>query len=428
MIGARDRPRLVTDRERRALEAIDSEGLVECLSELIAFRSLGGEESPIQERVAGLMSEFGLEVDRWPIDLEALRGHPAHTVEIERDEALGVVGALGEGDGATLILNGHVDVVPEGDPARWTVPAWRGTVSAGRVWGRGSADMKGGLCCALFAARAIREAGLELAGRLLIHSVVGEEDGGLGTLAAIERGHVGEAAIVLEPTGLVVAPAQAGALGFRLTVPGKAAHGALRAEGVDPLEKFLPLHAAMREFEDRLNREGADPLFSAYEIPYALCIGRVEAGIWASTVAESLICEGRLGVPVDADLGETRRAFAEAIGEAARSDPWLRAHPPILAWPGAQFGPAAIPADHELVRVLAGAHEAATGRRPEVRGVPYGADMRLLVNEGGVPTVIYGPGDVRRAHAPDEFVPIAELEAATRALALAALRFCGVRG
>jgi hypothetical protein len=146
----------VTGLERRVLAAVDADALVQTVCDLIAFQSLGGQESPVQERVAELMNASGMEVDLWQLDMDALRRDPAYSAEIERDQALGVVGRMGSGDGPTLVLNGHVDVVPAGDLARWSSPPWRGTVREGRVWGRGSADMKGGLCCALFAVRAAR--------------------------------------------------------------------------------------------------------------------------------------------------------------------------------------------------------------------------------------------------------------------------------
>lgn len=419
--------------ERKVLAAIDADGLVETLCELIAIPSEGGFETPAQHRVAALMEAFGMEVDVWDIDFEALRKQPAWTVEIERDHGLGVVGTLGNGGGPTLILNGHIDVVPGGEPERWRYPPWQGTVAGRRVYGRGSADMKGGLCCALFAARAIRDAGIELPGRLMIQSVIGEEDGGAGTLAAVERGYCrsgrfgGDAAIIMEPTELMVAPAQAGAFGFRITVPGLAAHGALREEGVDPIEKFVPIYTAMREFESRRNRTVNDPMFAAYEIPFALCVGKLQCGIWASTVAEALVCEGRLGVGADEDSQHVREAFEKTVREAAASDAWLNAHPPTVEWTGAQFEPAAIDAGHRIVTTLSASFGDATGSDAIVRGMPYGADMRLLVHQGGTPTVLFGPGDVRHAHAPDEFVVIDELVSATRTLALTALRFCGRR-
>lgn len=409
--------------EQKVLAAINAEGLIETLCELIAIPSEGGFETPAQERVAALMEAFGMDVDVWDINFDALRRHPAYTVEIEREHALGVVGTLGRADGPTLILNGHIDVVPAGELERWRYPPWQGTVDNGRVYGRGSADMKGGLCCALFAARAIRDAGFELPGRLMIQSVIGEEDGGAGTLAAIERGHCGDAAIIMEPTELMIAPAQAGAFGFRITVPGLAAHGALREEGVDPIEKFMPIYGALREFESARNSSVADPMFEAYEIPFALCVGKLQCGIWASTVAEVLVCEGRLGVATDEDSKQVRSAFEARVRDAAASDPWLKDHPPVVEWTGAQFEPAAIDSGHRIVTTLTESFRDATGDDAIVRGMPYGADMRLLVHQGNTPTVLFGPGNVRHAHAPDEFVTIDDLVSATRTLALTALRF-----
>ena len=158
-------------------------------------------------------------------------------------------GAAADGAGRDLLLNGHIDVAPVGDEAAWTAPPWEPVLRDGRVYGRGAVDMKGGLCCALFAAKAIRDAGLRLRGRLSVASVAGEEDGGTGTLAAILRGHTAHGAVVVEPTRLRVVPAQAGSLMFRLTVHGLSAHGCVREEGVSAVESFVPLLAALRRLE-----------------------------------------------------------------------------------------------------------------------------------------------------------------------------------
>lgn len=409
--------------ERRVLEAIDGEALLDTLSELVALPSVGGQETPAQERMAELMEAIGLEVETWKLDLARLRTHPAHTVEIDRDEALGVIGRVGSGSGPTLILNGHVDVVPAGDLDRWTYPPWQATVDDHCVYGRGTADMKGGLCCALFALKALVDAGVSPPGTIEFQSVVGEEDGGLGTLGAVEYGSVGDAAIVMEPTQLKVAPAQAGALSFRITVSGEAAHGALRTEGTDPIDKFIPLYRALQNFEARRNQAVDDPLFSAYDVPFALCVGTIEAGVWPSTVAESLVAEGRLGVGPHEDLDAVRSAFEDVVHDTARGDSWLHDHPPTVTWWGAQFAPARIPTDHPLVSTVTESYQTVTDQSSTVEGMPYGADMRLLVNQGNTPTLLFGPGDVRRAHAPDEFVPIDELMTATKVLALSMLRF-----
>jgi len=412
--------------ERRILNAIDAESLLATLADLIAIRSLGGQETPAQEYVAEFMDRLGMEVDVWELNLDALRQHPAFSMEIERPGALGVVGAMGEDcGGQSLILNGHVDVVPAGDEARWHHPPWQATVTDGRVYGRGACDMKGGLVCALYAAKAIRDAGVRLRGRLLIESVVGEEDGGVGTLAAVLRGYRADGAVVVEPTELAVAPAQAGALSFRVTVPGHSAHGCVREEGVSAIEKFFPVQQALMDLERARNQAAVHPLYARYRLPYALCIGRLEAGDWASSVAEWLVFQGRYGVAPGENVTEARRQFEEAVTQAVQADPWLREHPPTVEWWGGQFAPASIPTDHPLVETLTTAFAKATGAPARVEGMTYGADMRLLVNEGQTPTVLFGPGDVRCSHRPDEFVPADDLLAATQTLALATVRVCG---
>lgn len=417
--------------ERRVAEAVDGDRLFALLADLIAIESVANRETPAQERVAAEMRAIGLETDVWEIDFERLRRHPAYTADVERHEGLGVVGttgrAGGRGEGRTLILNGHIDVVPAGDVARWTSPPFELSRRDGRLFGRGVVDMKGQLCSALAAARALSDSGVELAGRLQIQSVIGEEDGGAGMLATLERGHTGDGAIVLEPTEFVIAPAQAGALSFRLTVPGLAAHGAMREEGVDPVEKFIPIFQRLRALEAERNRDVADPLFRGEALPYALTMGRLRAGIWPSTVAERLVVEGRYGVAPGEDLAAARRALENAVAEAASGDAWLRDHPPAVDWTGAQFAPARTDERDPVVGTLAGAVRAVRGATPRVGGVRYGADMRLLVNHGRVPTVLFGPGDVREAHRPDESIRAADLVETARILALTAIRFCGIR-
>lgn len=414
--------------EERVLAAIDQEGLLAALAELVAIPSLDGtpEENRAQEAAAAIMRRCGLDVQVWELDLPALYAHPDCSWEVPRERALGVVGALGaDRGGRSLIFNGHLDVVPAGDPANWTYPAWRATVADGRVYGRGSVDMKAGVCCAIFAAKALRDAGVRLRGRLQVQTVVGEEDGGLGTLGAIVAGHRADAAVVIEPTELRVAPLQAGAHNFRLTVYGLAAHGCVREEGVSAIEKFAPLHRAILELERERNERHRHPLFARYRTPYPICIGTVRAGTWASSEAESLVAEGRCGIAIGEDPMAARRELEEAVARAAAADPWMRAHPPRVEWWGGTFDPAGTPEDHPIVGAVAGSFGDAAGAPAALEGMTYGADMRLLVNVGGIPTVLFGPGDVRVSHRPDEYVPIADIVACTRTLALTALRFCG---
>src|SRR5919197_918151 len=163
--------------EQRVLGAIDIDGMVAFLCELIAIPSLDGQiaEVAVQQHIADWMRWNWLAVDLWELDFAGLRRHPDFCWEVERERGLGLVGVLGEDRcGRSLIFNGHTDVVPSGDAANWRFPPWQGTVDGGRVYGRGSVDMKGGLCCALFAAKALRDAGVRLNGRLMVESVIGE--------------------------------------------------------------------------------------------------------------------------------------------------------------------------------------------------------------------------------------------------------------
>lgn len=427
----------LTPAERRVCEAVDAGALLDLLADMIAIESVANEETPAQERVAEEMHDLGLEVDAWPIDFDELKRHPAYTSDVDRHEGLGVVGTYrgsspapqsgtaGSPPGRTLILNGHVDVVPAGDLTRWTRPPFRLTQEGDRLFGRGVVDMKGAVCSALAAVRALRDAEVQLAGALQIQSVIAEEDGGAGTLATIERGHTGDGAIVLEPTRFVLAPAQAGALSFQITVPGQAAHGAFREEGVDPVEKFIPIFEALRGLEATRNTNVADPLFAADALPYALTMGRLQAGIWPSTVAESLLVEGRYGIAPGESEVSARAALEAAVEEACSSDTWLSEHPATVEWDGAQFAAARTEETNPIVTTIEATAPVILGSELTLGGMRFGADMRLLVNQGGIPTVLFGPGEVREAHAPDESVLLSDLVLTAKVAAVTAMRFCG---
>ena len=416
--------------EKNVLEQINFDEMLTFLDELVAIQSLDGtaEEVVVQKRVSTKLSELGFNVDEWQVDFDQLKNHPSYSAEVERPEGIGVVGSWGNEDGPSLLLNGHTDVVPAGELERWNFDPWRATYDeeSGNVYGRGALDMKGGLCCAIYAIKAIMNAGVKLKGKVSVESVFGEEDGGSGTLAAIVRGHKADAAVIMEPTELMIAPAQAGCFNFKVTIPGKAAHGAMRFEGVDPLEKFVLVYQAILAYERTRNTGVTHPMFKQYEAPYPICCGVIRAGNWASTVAESLTFEGRYGIEPGEDLDEAREAFEAVVRNVAMADPWLRDNPPVVEWWGGQFDPAEISLSHPIVQTAETAFVDVEGRLPTVRGMTYGADMRLLVNDGETPTIMFGPGDVRLAHRPDEYVPLADLKTCARTLALMIMRFCGV--
>jgi acetylornithine deacetylase len=414
--------------EARALDAVDDAGLVRCLEQLLRIPSVSGTEAEneAQRWFEGAMREHGLETDLWSIPLAETVGHPDFPgAEVHRDAALGLVGSWGDRSGPTLVLNGHIDVVPSGDLAQWKDgDAFSGVTRDGNVYGRGACDMKGGLVCSLFAIAAVRAAGVKLRGGVLLESVVGEEDGGLGTFATLRRGYRGDAAIIAEPTDLAIIPACAGALTFRLRLLGRSAHASVRTEGVSVLEKFWLIWRALDTLEVRRNAK-KDPLFTHHPLPLPLSVGTLQAGDWPSSVPDQLVAEGRIGVGLGETREDARRELEQTIAAVCASDPWLRENPVAVEWYGGQFASGQIPVDHPLVDLVAGAHTTLRGDAPAVHAAPYGSDLRLMVGLGGIPTLHYGPGNVKHAHAPNEHVPVEQLRAVTRAMVLAIVRFCG---
>lgn len=417
----------------RLLEFLDGHAgdMVADLAGLVRVPSISGtaEENAIQGVLGERLAGDGLEVDAWAIPMgETVAAADFPGMEVERGEAWGTVGRLpGTGDGTSLMLNAHVDVVPPGDLEPWgdQVP-FSGSVAADTVYGRGACDMKAGLVAALWTVRAFTALRVPLRGDLILGTVVGEEDGGLGTYAMLRRGWRADACVIPEPTSLDIAPGNSGALTFRLIVRGRATHASRRTSGVSAIEKFIGVFAALRRLEARRNAV-KHPIMERWDLPIPIELGTIAAGGWASSVPDRLTSNGRMGVAIGEDVADARHALEEAVAEASAADPWLRDNPVEVQWWGGQFAPGLTDADAAIIGVVERAHAAVSGRAQATWGTPYGSDLRLMTNMGGVPTLHYGPGDASLAHAPRESVPVSELLTAARALTLVALEHCGVR-
>lgn len=419
----------------RVLDAVDAdrEAMVALLTRMVREPSVGGsdEENSAQAHLAEVMDADGLDVDHWQVPLAETLAHPDFPgVEVDRREAWGLVGRLpgrGDGDGPSLMLQGHIDVVPAGPDHAWRDGSpYSGEVVSGELHGRGTCDMKGGLVAAVWAVRALRRAGVPLRGDVLLASVQGEEDGGLGSFAMLERGWRADACVIPEPTGLDVVPANAGALTFRLRVTGVATHASRRLSGVSALDKLWPVWRALQELE-RVRNADPDPLVRRWELPYPISLGTVHGGIWASSVPDLVEVEGRLGVALGEPVEDARAALEAAVATACAQDPWLRDHPVEVVWWGGQFAPGRTDPDHPLVHGLRAARARSGGpgtREPELWGAPYGSDLRLMT-AAGVPTVQFGPGDAGLAHSTEERVPLDEVLSVARTLAVLAVDTCG---
>lgn len=387
------------------------------LAQLVSIDSVGGSEGEVmaQRWSAATLQGLGLDVDLWRIDLDEVRADPDFPgEEVEREEAWGCVGVSGEGTPA-LVLNGHLDVVPSGDPESWTgANPWHLHEDDGVWFGRGVCDMKGGVVAIIAAARAVADAGVTLTRPFAVHTVIGEEDGGLGTFATLRRGHTGDACLIAEPTAHQIVAANAGSLTFRVEVPGHSTHGSMRLAGTSAIEVFESIHRSLRELEARRNATPPPPFTGT---PWPISVGILQAGEWASTVPDLVVAEGRHGVMPGESFADAKAAFEGAV--RAADHPFLRESPAVVTWPGGHFAAGALPAGHAFL----GEVSDALGTSPDVVGAPYGSDLRLY-QAAGVPTVQYGPGDIQHAHAVDEQVSIDDVVTAAEAYARLILTRC----
>lgn len=412
--------------EQDVLARINAGRIHQDLTSLIAIPSVGGseDEHEVQSWCAERLSGIGLEVDHWKIDVPTLAKEPDFPgMEVERDEAWGCVGVSGGGGDPALILNGHVDVVPPGDLDRWPNRDPYTLRDDGNVWaGRGACDMKGGVVALIAAAAAVRASGVTLARPFALHTVIGEEDGGLGTYATLRRGHSGDACLIAEPTNRQIVVANAGSLTFRIEIAGRATHGSTRRAGISAIEKFEVLHGALRRLEADRNR-ARHRLFGDSDLPWPLSVGIIRAGDWASTVPDLCIAEGRYGVMPGESLDEAIAAFDAAIGAAVAEDPWFSENPPTLSWPGGRFAPAELSLDHPLIGHMQDAVTDAGAPFAPAVGLSCGSDMRQY-SAVGIPTLQYGPGNIEFAHADGEHVEPSAIVECARAYSLMILRSC----
>jgi len=418
----------LSDVEQAAADAVDPAWTIAALERLVRVPSVTGDESAVQDEVERLLAEAGVAPERLEPDPAEARADPDWPgEEMPRNTLPIVLGRLGRRGGPRLVLVGHVDVVPIGDPATWSHDPWAAERDGDRLYGRGAVDMKGGVASILGALQAVKRSGLEqrLGGEILFASVPSEEDGGQGMLAAIRAGVTGDKAVITEPTGLDIVIAHAGAITFRLTVPGRAAHASVRREGVSALDNLQTLVRALQADEAARNGAETDPLMTVHGLPYATIIGKVAGGDWASTVIDRVVAEGRYGVKLGQSWRDAERDLLRCIDDANESDPFLRDHPATVELTGGRFSSARIAADHPLPVGLAAVASSTLGREIEFHGEPYGADMRLLVNEGGTPTVIFGPGEKTVAHSADEWVSVEQVLACARTLAAWLVRELG---
>jgi acetylornithine deacetylase len=393
------------------------------LEDLVRADSTLGREDAAQAVLADALRGLGFAAERLPIpeDIAAdpLAGIPPRSYAGRADLVARRPGV--DARRPSLLLNGHIDVVPVEDAGGWSGPPFEPVVRDGWMVGRGAGDMKCGFAMGVLALRALDAVrpGWQH-GDLTMLAVIEEECTGNGTLAAGRAGVLADAAVLLEPTDLELLLAGIAIVWIEITVEGRAGHAEAAGSSVNPILASVAVLDGLRRLEQRMNDEHrtgrGDPAFATIEAPYGVNVGRFASGSWASSVPEVARIDVRVGHPAAWTAEKTLEQVRRAVQEAGRHDPWLTRHPPTYRLNGYRAERYAQDPDHPLVRRLARAHEAAHGSTP--RAVPIGSttDARYYLNQFAMPALAYGPR-ARDIHGVDEAVELASIVNGARTLA-----------
>jgi len=411
---------------RAVEEAFDDQ--VRFLTELTRLPSLRGQEAPAQDFMAAAMRARGLGVDRWKVRVEDIQHLPGFSpVAVSYENAWNVVGAhrpAGSAQGRSLILNGHIDVVPTGPHDMWSHPPFEPRVADGWMSGRGAGDMKAGLSANLFALDALARLGLAPAAELYLQSVIEEECTGNGALACLQRGYRAAAALITEPSGETLGAAQVGVMWFQVKVRGKPAHVAYASTGANAIEACFPLIAALHALEERWNAT-RHPAFAEHAHPINFVVSRIEGGDWTSSVPSWCTFDMRIGLYPGQDLAAVRAEVEATLAQAAKKDAFLAHNPPQVVYHGFQAEGYVLQKDTEAQRLLERCHAAVAGAALGQRVGTGTTDARFYGLYAGIPALVYGP-KAENIHAFDERVELASVRRVTQSVALFIAEWCGV--
>ncbi|MBL8341917.1 MAG: ArgE/DapE family deacylase [Rubrivivax sp.] len=406
---------------------------VALLKRLVAEPSLLGQETSAQVLMAGEFAALGLEVREFEIDENKLHGHPGYSPSIVsyqgRRNVVGLHRPAGPVRGRSLILNGHIDVVPVGAERLWSHPPFEPHIErradGDRLYGRGAADMKAGIVAYTMALRALQRLGCEPAAPVTLQSVIEEECTGNGALACLLEGYTADAAVIPEP-GQDVLSAQLGVMWVTLDVYGVPVHAAVAHTGIGAIEFAQHLVAELRRLEAKWNEPARrHSMYCGHEHPINFNLGRIEGGEWSSSVSTHCRVDLRLGFYPGRTPAEVRAEVEALIRAAHAAHPQRDSVTVEVSYHGFQAEGLVVDLQQPAMLALMQAHADITGRPCATRASTATTDVRFFHLYGHIPCTCYGPAG-ERIHGIDEWVSLPSLHEVTAVLALFIARWCGV--
>ncbi|MDQ0245414.1 acetylornithine deacetylase [Bacillus fengqiuensis] len=397
------------------------------LKRLVQEASVQGAEKYAQALIVEKLRQLGLPIDIWTPNARQLQQHAGFAAtRTSFEDSPNVVAMLkGAGGGRSIILNGHIDVVPEGDESLWTYDPYSAHIKDGKLYGRGSSDMKGGQTASLLAMEAIISLGISLKGDLIFQSVIEEKSGGAGALACLLRGYQADAALIPKPTNMQIFLKQQGSMWFRIKVKGQCGYGKTNVEEGTAIEKAIIVIGHLRELEALRNHRLQDSLSKRAALPTSITIGKIEGGTWPSSFTDTVTLEGRMGVALSETLTEARHEMGEWLERLQEMYPCFGKYPVVLEWFGAQCQPCEVEPSHELVKVLTSQYKLVKREEPAMGVSTQGTDGSILTNIGHIPVILFGPGKTESAHFPDEYIELEHVFEAAEIIALTVINWCG---
>jgi acetylornithine deacetylase len=419
----------MTDANReKILAEIDAgkEGAIAFLQRMVSIPSVTGDEAAIQKYLSDHMKSIGLSVDTWETNWEELKKHPGYR-PVDRGYAgrPNIVGTLkGTGGGQSLLLNGHADVIPVGKGEGWSDDPWSAKIKNGRIYGRGSCDMKSGVASHILAVEHLKKLGLTPKGDVMINVVIDEEVSGHGTLDTVIRGYHADAGISGETSDLAVQPACIGRIWFEVEIHGKPAGIQQRYLGVSGIDLGNKITKAVAELEATRIATVTHPLYPSAIDSLPCIVGSFQAGGYPSAFPANCLLKGSIGTVPGEDHEGVKRSLVEKVATAAEADPWMKDHSPVVRFVGYDAQASEIPRNHRIVETVSRCYTEVTGKRAVISGRQGAADTRFLNLYGNTPTVIFGPGSTAVMHADDEWVSIDDYMTSIKVMALSIYDWC----